>query len=207
MPPAFIYFDFGNVICFFDHHLAARQVAEVAGIPEQTAWEVIFGANGLEWKYEAGSLSDEQFYEAFCGATGTRPDVTKFHHANADIFMLNASLLPLIANLEDAGISLGILSNTCNSHWKLATDGRYSILPQSFKQIVLSYEVGAMKPDPKMFARAIEAAGVSPEQIFYTDDIPGHVEAARRAGIDAVQFTDTDSLTQELLKRGVRCNF
>lgn len=208
MPPEFIYFDFGNVICFFDHHLAARQAAEVAGIPEDRAWDVIFGQpDGLEWKYEAGQLSDEQFYEAFCQATGTRPDEAKFHHANADIFTLNTSLLPLIGHLEDAGVPLGILSNTCNSHWKLATDGRFAILPRAFKKIVLSYHVGAIKPDPKMFKAAIEAAGVPAERIFYMDDIAGHVEAAKRAGIDAVQFTEVDLLAQQLLKRGVRCNF
>jgi HAD superfamily hydrolase (TIGR01493 family) len=208
MPPEFIYFDFGNVICFFDHHLAARQAAAVAGISKDKAWDVIFAQpNGLEWKYEAGQMTDEEFYEAFCAATGTRPDVAKFHHANADIFTLNMAMLPLIGHLEDSGIPLGILSNTCNSHWQLATDGRYAILPGAFKKIVLSYKVGAIKPDPRMFEAAIKTAGVPAERIFYTDDIAGHVEAARKAGIDAVQFTSVDALTQELMKRGVRCNF
>jgi glucose-1-phosphatase len=208
MPPEFIFFDFGNVICFFDHHRAARQAAEVAGVPEARAFEVIFGQpDGLEWKYESGQLSDEQFYESFCAATGAKPDAAKFHHANADIFTLNLEILPLIAHLEDSGIPLGILSNTCNSHWQLATDGRFAILPGAFKKIVLSYKVGAIKPDPRMFKAAIEAAGVPAERIFYTDDIAGHVEAARKAGIDAVLFTDVDALQQELLKRGVRCNF
>jgi HAD superfamily hydrolase (TIGR01509 family) len=208
MRPEFIYFDFGNVICFFDHHVAARQVADVAGISEQQAWDVIFGQpDGLEWKYEAGQLNDKQFYEAFCRTTKTQPDVAKFHHANADIFKLNASIVPLIGHLEDSGIPLGVLSNTCNSHWQLATNGRYGILPRAFKKIVLSYHVGAIKPDPRMFKAAIEAAGVPAERIFYTDDIAGHVEAARRAGIDAVQFTGVDTLAQELLNRGVRCNF
>ena len=39
------------------------------------------------------------------------------------------------------------------------------------------------------------------------DDVIGHVEAAKKLGIDAVQYTTTDALEQELLKRGVRCNF
>ncbi|MCC7087011.1 MAG: HAD family phosphatase [Pirellulales bacterium] len=208
MPPEFIYFDFGNVICFFDHHLAARQTAAVAEIAEDQAWNVIFGQpDGLEWKYESGQLGDEQFYEAFCQATGTRPNAEQFHCANADIFTLNTAIIPLIGHLEDSGIPLGILSNTCNSHWQLVTDGRYAILPGAFKKMVLSYHVGAIKPDPSMFRAAIEAAGVPAERIFYTDDIAGHVEAARRAGIDAVQFTGVESLAQELLKRGVRCNF
>ncbi len=31
MPPAFIYFDLGQVLCYFDRQLEMRQVAEVSG--------------------------------------------------------------------------------------------------------------------------------------------------------------------------------
>ncbi len=147
-----------------------------------------------------------QFYEAFCRATDTRPDPAAFHKANSEIFTLNGSLLPLVGHLEDSGIPLGILSNTCPSHWRVVADGRYGIIPGAFKAIVLSYEVKSLKPDPKIYQRAIELAGVPAANIFYVDDVPGHVEGARRAGIDAVQYTTTDALVQDLVKRGIRCN-
>jgi putative hydrolase of the HAD superfamily len=129
-----------------------------------------------------------------------------FLRANADIFTLNGELVPVVAQLEDAQIPLGILSNTCSSHWGILSDGRYAILLSPFRVRVLSFEVGATKPDEKIFRRAIELAGVPAEKIFYIDDMPRHVEAARKLGIDAVQYTTTDALVRELLARGVRCN-
>ncbi len=54
---------------------------------------------------------------------------------------------------------------------------------------------------------AAELAEVHPEAIFYCDDIPDNVEAARRVGFDAVQYTDTPTLVSELRKRGVRFNY
>ena len=64
-----------------------------------------------------------------------------------------------------------------------------------------------MKPEEKIFRAAIEKAGVPPAEIFYVDDTPGHVKAARALGIDAVVYTSTASLAADLRKRGVEINY
>jgi putative hydrolase of the HAD superfamily len=79
---------------------------------------------------------------------------------------------------------------------------RYPIL-RHFDAYVLSYEVGAMKPEPRIYAAAIEAAQCAPQECFFTDDIPEYVEGARQAGIDAVVFEGAEALERELRARGV----
>jgi HAD superfamily hydrolase (TIGR01509 family) len=113
----------------------------------------------------------------------------------------------LLAHLEDSQIPLGILSNTGPAHWRTVSDGRYKILPGAFRTHVLSFEVGALKPDEKIFRRAIELAGISHEKILYIDDIASYVDAGRRVGLDAVEYTTTDALAEELLQRDVRSNY
>ena len=206
MPPQFIYFDLGNVLCPFDRQVEIRQVAEVSGVPEDKVREVLLGENGILWQAERGELDDRGLYAEFCRLTASRVEMAAFLRANADIFTLNGELVPLVAQLEDAQMPLGILSNTCSSHWGILSDGRYAILLSPFRVRVLSYEVGATKPDEKIFQRAIELAGVPAKNILCIDDLPGHVEAAKKLGIDAVQYTTTDSLLRELIVRGVRCN-
>ena len=206
MPPQFIYFDLGNVLCPFDRQVEIRQVAEVSGVPADKVREVLLGENGILWQAERGELDDRGLYAEFCRLTASRVEMAAFLRANADIFTLNGELVPLVAQLEDAQMRLGILSNTCSSHWGILSDGRYAILLSPFRVRVLSYEVGATKPDEKIFQRAIELAGVPAKNILYIDDLPGHVEAAKKLGIDAVQYTTTDSLLRELIVRGVRCN-
>jgi FMN phosphatase YigB (HAD superfamily) len=206
MPPQLIYFDLGNVLCFFDRAKEVRQVAEVSGVNEEKVRQTLIGDHGILWLGERGEVDERQFYEEFCRETASRPEMGAFLQADADIFALNGELVPLVAQLEDAQIPLGILSNTSPSHWRNVADGRYAILLSPFRVRVLSYEVGAAKPDEKIFRRAIELARVPAERIFYVDDLPGHVEAARKLGIDAVQYTTTDALLRELLARGVRCN-
>ncbi|HZZ28537.1 MAG TPA: HAD family phosphatase [Pirellulales bacterium] len=207
MPPAFIYFDLGNVLCFFSRPQEIRQVSQLSGVPEDKVKDVLIGSHAILWPYERGELNDEQFHAEFCRLTGSQPELAALLAADSEIFTLNTELLPLVANLEDSQIPLGLLSNICPSHWRTVTDGRYGILPGAFKKFALSYQIGVQKPDEKIYRRATELAGVPPQQIFFIDDIAKNVAAAQHFGWDAVQYTTPDALEQELHRRGVRCNF
>jgi putative hydrolase of the HAD superfamily len=206
MPPEFLYFDLGDVLLRFSHRQAAAQMAEVAGVPAEQVWQVVF-EDGLERRYELGEIDGRQFYEAFCRQTGTRPDYDALDLAGSAIFRANARMWPVIAHLEQAGHRLGILSNTSDSHWRYVTSGRYAIIPGAFERCVLSFRVHRMKPDPGIYHLAADCAGVPAERVFFTDDRPENVEGARRAGLDAELFTGVDALVDQLNARGVRSNY
>ncbi|HEV7226536.1 MAG TPA: HAD family phosphatase [Pirellulales bacterium] len=201
-PPKFIYFDLGNVLLYFDHRRAARQMATVAGVPADLVWDVVF-ASGLEHRYEAGELSTQEFFEIFCDKTGSRPDYAALAAAAGDIFEVNAPLVELVSQLSSAGRRLGLLSNTCEWHWNHFAGGRYPPIPEAFHAVVLSFRAKAMKPDVRIYALAAEMAGAAPSEIFFVDDMPGHVAAARAFGFDAVQYTSPEALVAELAARGV----
>ena len=206
MPPQFLFFDLGNVLLKFDHHLAARQMAEVAGISESRAWDVVF-ASDLEARYERGQINDREFYEVFCRQTDSRADYDRLLLASSEIFTPNASIFPVVAALDAAGHRLGILSNTSPAHWAYCIDGRYGLLNLAFDVAALSFEIGACKPDPQIYLAAAKMAGVSCEQIFFVDDIAANVAGARAAGFDAVQYTDTPALVADLRKRAIEFNY
>ncbi len=201
-PPRFIYFDLGNVLVNFDHQRGARQMAAVAGITPQQAWEALF-ADDLELDYERGDLSTREFYEAFCERTSTRPDFTALQHAAADIFEINVSMTPLVAQLRAAGHRLGILSNTNEIHWQHIANGRYAIIRDLFEIYALSYEIRSLKPEPLAYVRAAEMAGVAPEEIFFADDRPENVAGALAAGFDAVIYTSTVELARHIRQRNL----
>jgi FMN phosphatase YigB (HAD superfamily) len=202
----FFYFDLGNVLLYFDHEIGCQQVAEVAGLTAAEVRRVLLEGDLLA-RYEDGRLSREQFYEAFCRETGTCADVERLETAASDIFRLNTSILPVVTRLKDAGYRTGVLSNTCESHWQFIVTHFKALFPRAFDVLALSFRLGAAKPDERIFLRAAELAGVAASDIFYCDDIAANVEAARRAGFDAVQYTDTAALVAEIRRRGVRFNY
>lgn len=64
-----------------------------------------------------------------------------------------------------------------------------SNLTQYFDQIITSDHSGHLKPDPRMFAHALQAAGAgAPESLMIGDNLECDVLGAHNAGIDQVYF-------------------
>lgn len=203
MPPAFIYFDLGNVVFFFDRDRAFAQMAAVSGADVAAVHAVVM-EGGLQKAIERGDIDWPEFHAEFCRRTGTLPDATALARAASDMFRLNTDMLPIIAGCHRAGVPLGILSNTCEPHWNFLLSGGYAILPGGFREIVLSHEERSAKPDRAIYDVATARAGVPPERIFFCDDLAPHVDTARALGWDAELFVAAHQLADQLARRGLR---
>lgn len=202
MAPQFVFLDLGNVICSFDRERAFSRMAALSGLSAERVRAEVMDC-GLQAALERGTIDWATFHARFSGRTGTSCDPQTLAEAASDMFSLNIELLPVIAGLERAGCRAGILSNTCDVHWRHFVSSGYAILPGGFAPIVLSHEVRAAKPEPAIFAAAAALAGVAPERIFFCDDLEEHVVAARRAGWDAERFTTASRLIDDLSRRGL----
>lgn len=202
-PPRFLYFDLGQVLVTFDHEIACRQIAAVSGASVDRVREVVF-IGDLEVRYESGQIRTDEFHRLFCERTCTSPQRDELMNAHANIFQINTPVLPLVAGLARAGYRMGILSNTCESHWHHCTRQRFKFLESCFEIRALSYELQAMKPAAAIYEAASRLADTEPDQIFFVDDLLDNVEGARRAGYDAVQFTTAAELAAALFRRSVR---
>lgn len=204
--PRFFYFDLGNVLLYFSHTRMCRQMAQVAGVDEEQVRHVLFDT-GLEIAYERGDISTDEFYNRFCHAIDRRPPLADLAMAANGIFEVNFGMKPVLTALHAAGHRLGLLSNTSELHFGYFADGRYSQIPDIFEHLALSFQIGAVKPEARIFEAAAEMAAVLPSEIFFTDDVLANVEAACEAGFDAVQFVSTSQLVDDLRQRGVRFNY
>jgi FMN phosphatase YigB (HAD superfamily) len=212
MPTKFLYFDLGNVLLSFSHARMCEQMAAVAGVSAEAVRDALFGDNdakSAQWRYEAGHLTTEEFFNYLCGRITTRPDRGQIEMAACDIFEPIEPMMKLVRRLAAAGNRLGILSNTNPLQWEYITDGRFPDLatigqPGSlFEFAVLSYEAGSMKPDRHIYDVAIEQAGCLASEIFFTDDRQDNVAGARTVGIDVVHFLNAEQLTNDLRQRNV----
>jgi len=100
MRPDFVYFDLGNVLLYFDHSLAMRKLAKIAGItPEQMRSIVLDGS--LQVEYETGWISGVQFVSRISDTIGRELDVSDMLHAAADMFIRNPHILPVLERIRD----------------------------------------------------------------------------------------------------------
>jgi glucose-1-phosphatase len=204
--PKFLYFDLGNVLLFFDHRRAARQLAALAGVDEGAVFDYIF-ASDLNTRCDAGLVTGPEFAAGFREQFSCEADDGAIFRASSRIFRVNTPMKGIVSQLRTAGHRLGILSNTCDMHFDWFGSGYYSPIPEAFDVIVLSYRLQLSKPDRAIYEQAARQAGVAPEDVFYVDDMPANVEGARAAGFDAVLFTSAAQYAEDLRSRGVRFNY
>lgn len=196
-----IIFDLGRVIVPFDFKRGYQAMEPLcayaaADIPARIA------TTDLVNRFETGLVEPEDFVQQLCAILQMKADHDQFCEIWGSIF-LPETLIPesLLVGLRER-YRLLLLSNTNALHFKLIRKN-YPLL-RHFDDYVLSYEVRAMKPSPQIYQEAIARAQCRPEECFFTDDVPAYVEAAKREGIDAVQFQSREQLEAELLTRGVR---
>jgi len=61
---------------------------------------------------------------------------------------------------------------------------------------VNSSVVGMTKPDPAIYGLACSRLGVLPWQALLIDDSRSNVEGAQKAGLQALQYTNEDTIAQ-----------
>lgn len=89
-----------------------------------------------------------------------------------------------LAALRGAGYVVGCVSNADGTVAQLLAGAGFA---QHLAFIVDSGAVGIEKPDPRIFALALEMAGVAPAEALYVGDVYAvDVVGARRAGIEPV---------------------
>lgn len=63
--------------------------------------------------------------------------------------------------------------------------------------------IGYAKPDVRAFRHAVDALGLAPESVFFTDDSAAKLAGAVALGMPAHRFTDVPALRAALKEAGV----
>lgn len=196
-----VIFDLGRVLIPFDFARGYQAMAGLCPLPVEEIRQRI-GATDLVARFETGLIEPEAFVAELSALIHLQVDYPRFCHIWSSIFLPE----PLIPDEMLAAIHrnyrLVLLSNTNAIHFEMIRS-TYPLI-RHFDSLVLSHEVKAMKPHPRIYQAAIEAAQCAPGECFFTDDIQAYVEGAVRAGIDAVQFVSREQVTAELHRRGVQ---
>ena len=195
-----IIFDLGKVLVDFDFNRAYRALEGLCPYPAAEIPKRLATTNLIE-RFETGLVEPRDFVEEFSGILDLHLDYEHFRRIWSSIFI--GTLIPesLLEGLA-ARYRLLLLSNTNALHFEMLRE-HYGPMLRHFHHLILSHEVHAMKPRPKIFQAAVERAGCRPGECFYTDDIAAYIEAARQMGIDAVQFESSEQLERDLRQRGI----
>ena len=106
-----------------------------------------------------------------------------------------------IEDMHQRGVALLGLTNMSAD----TSAGTFAMSPAFARlgHIVISGEVGLMKPDPRIFELTAHQAGLAPAELLFVDDSKVNIDAAAACGFDIHHFVDPAALRPALVARGL----
>ncbi len=190
-----IVFDLGNVLIPFDYNILIQRINKIKPELGNKFIEYYRSNYSIHRDFERGFISEDEFVDKLLDVLEYRIDANTFCNYYADIFKVNeevASLLPILKNK----CKLFLLSNTDSIHQKYGWQ-KYDFL-KHFDKLILSHEIGAVKPEEKIYRAVEEASGYPSEEHIFIDDVDEYVEAAKKLGWDGIHFKNYNFLLSEL---------
>jgi putative hydrolase of the HAD superfamily len=192
-----IIFDLGNVFAFHDNALLYRELAALFRVTPET-----LRANAPQslWdRVNRGKLKGDALRRELSGLLGHEPAREDFERTWSCHFTLNLPMVRIAESLVGK-VPLVLLSNTHDLHVAHLRP-RLPVL-EKFAALVLSCEVGHIKPEPEIYALAVAATKVPADRAVFFDDMETYVEGARRFGLHAHMFKTADDVPRALHELG-----
>lgn len=185
-----ILFDLGNVLLHYNHQQVETAVLALCRRPRKAMTRDTAVIHDLG----NGKMDGPTFYNYLVDHAGLTASYADFVAA----FCVQpsrdeAALATAVALQQRPGIQVGIISNTNVIH----SDWLHRHLPElkQFAPVILSNEVGLLKPDAAIYRLALSQAGVPAENAIFIDDLAKNVAAARQLGMAAIHHTDWEATT------------
>lgn len=180
-----IVFDFGGVIVDISREQAVKRFLEI-GLDNADEMLGAYKQKGIFLELEEGKISREEFYDGFRKLAGK--DISN-DLIDSGWF---AFFLPLVQGRIDFLLELRkkytlfLLSNTNPIVMSRMRSSNFSPagkpLDDYFDKLYLSYEMGVIKPELKIFEKMIDDAKIDPAETLFIDDGLSNVQAGEKMG-------------------------
>jgi len=187
-----VLFDFGNVLIDLDYPKIIQEFKKVANKNQENIRKLVMDSKVLI-KFETGQIGPDRFLNAVNQILATSLSEQEFET------IWNSMLKSITKERMDKVLEIGkrfdtyILSNSNITHeiafeaMVMDATGKESIR-DFVKEAYFSHEIGMRKPDQDIYEFVIDDISNYPSRMLFLDDRLDNIEAARTAGLKAVQI-------------------
>jgi len=189
-----IYIDFGGVLVRTDDKGPRTRQAELLGITYRDLEKIVFETETSK-RASTGEIPEEAHWQAVADALhmsrAESQKVTDEFFAGDRVDQTWTNFLRGVRPER----KVCLISNAWSGLRAYITRQGFVDI---FDHMVISAEVGVMKPDPRIYRLALEELQARPDESVFIDDMLINVEAVRAVGMAGIHFTQPEKALEEL---------
>ena len=196
MTPRAVFFDLGGVIVRTEYQAPREHLAERLNLTYEDLNRIVFESDTSR-KASIGAITTDEHWAAVTRRLGRPASETKT--IRAEFFagdMIDRGLLDFIQSLRPR-YKTGVISNAWPDMRDYMAQNK---LDGAFDELVISAELGVMKPEPRVYEIALERLRVKASEAAFVDDTKANVEAAHKLGMYGVLFQNPEQVLNDLHK-------
>jgi epoxide hydrolase-like predicted phosphatase len=189
-----VFFDLGGVIVRTEFQSPRQHLAERLNQEYEDLVRLVFESETSRMA-SLGKLSVEEHWAAV--VEKLHLPVTESKAVYAEFFagdFLDRELVAFIDSLRPAH-KTGLITNAWGDMRSYL--GREKVTG-AFDVLIVSAEVGVLKPQPRIYELALAQAGVTAQEAIFVDDTAVNVEAAAKLGMTGILFKDREQTISEI---------
>jgi len=187
-----IIFDLGNVLINFDFN---RFFAVCGYKPGERELDE---ALPVLMKFDAGQMNRWEFFSQMKEVFNFKLSQNEFEAAWCDNFWENKEMIDFAKKLSKH-YPVYILSNTDEIHFPYIWQ-KFPALHFFQKNLMLSYELEAVKPGKLIFEKALRLFELVPEESLFIDDINNNTKAANICGLNSIWYRSNADTFKKISK-------
>jgi len=189
-----VFFDLGGVILRTEYQAPRQHLAEKLGMEYDDLVKVVFDS-GSGYKASIGAITPDEHWDAVTKRL-KRPasEMEAIRHEFFAGDIIDRTLLEFLRSLRGS-YKTGLISNAWGDLRDYIVREKFD---DAFDHMIISAEVGAVKPDAKIFKIALEQAGVQAHEAVLVDDFAVNIEGCEKVGMQGIYFEDAESTLLQL---------
>jgi len=154
-------------------------------------------------KFDLGELSEEDMIDYFSKYEGVNSSKDELREQIDSLLGIDSNLVKTIKELKNKGYKTALLSNANAAFFNRKVYPTYPEFKNLFDEIIISSEVGMVKPYKDIYLHTLSRIDSKPEESLFVDDSKANVDAAEELGINGFLYTDSDSFLEYVNSLGI----
>ena len=195
MPIRAVIFDLGGVLVRTEDRTSRRELAERLGLTYDELSALVFDSQSAQQAMK-GEITTEEHWDEVRKALGLSRD--EYPGVPLEFWggdTLDENLINYLRTLRPQ-YKTALLSNAWDDLRQMIAE--IWKFDDVFDQIVISAEVGLVKPDRLIYEKILSDLDVKPAEAVFVDDFPENVAGAKAVGLEAIRFISPEQALRDL---------